>query len=120
MIGRPRRVFPGNGQVVVLEYEAADVLCADVYTTAPLFKPSALVLEESDLLILDAPHPEYRSLECPETTPVIDIRIHYGGGTPSKRVDSFVSRTIFRAEPEPSASSGLSLSPRHPFVVTKT
>jgi UDP-N-acetyl-D-mannosaminuronic acid dehydrogenase len=77
----------------VLEYEAADVLCTDVYIKHPSFKPLAVVLEESDLLILGAPHREYRSLAFPKTTPVIDIWNYYGNGASLKRVDSFVPRT---------------------------
>jgi UDP-N-acetyl-D-mannosaminuronic acid dehydrogenase len=77
----------------VLEYEAAEVLCTDVYIEHPSFKSLAVVLEESDLLILGVPHKEYRSIEIPETTPVIDIWNYFGKGASLKRVDSFVPRS---------------------------
>jgi UDP-N-acetyl-D-mannosaminuronic acid dehydrogenase len=74
----------------VLEYEAREVLCTDVYIKDPSFKPLAEVIEESDLLILGVPHAEYRSLTFPEGTPVIDIWNYYGKGASLLRDDSFV------------------------------
>jgi UDP-N-acetyl-D-mannosaminuronic acid dehydrogenase len=65
----------------VLEYEAAEVLCTDVYIQDPSFKPLAEVVERSDLLVLAAPHREYRSLTVPDTKPVIDIWNYFGKGT---------------------------------------
>ena len=49
----------------ILEYEAADVLCTDVYIEDPPSCRSTRSLERSDILIVGAPHREYRSLEIP-------------------------------------------------------
>jgi UDP-N-acetyl-D-mannosaminuronic acid dehydrogenase len=65
----------------VLEYEAAEVLCTDVYIKDPGFLPLDEVIERSDLLIVGAPHTEYRGLEVPASKPVIDIWNFYGKGT---------------------------------------
>jgi UDP-N-acetyl-D-mannosaminuronic acid dehydrogenase len=71
----------------VLQYEAKEVLCTDVYIKDPTFKALPVVLEGSDLLILGVPHEEYRSLEFPETTPVIDIWNYYGKGASLRPVE---------------------------------
>jgi UDP-N-acetyl-D-mannosaminuronic acid dehydrogenase len=56
----------------VLEFKAGQVLCADPYvTTDPRLLPQQQVIEESDLLVIAAPHPEYRHLAT--TKPVADI-----------------------------------------------
>jgi len=65
----------------ILEYEAGGVLCTDVYISDPRFRPLSEVVERSDLLILAAPHREYRALKVPESKPVIDIWNFYGEGT---------------------------------------
>jgi UDP-N-acetyl-D-mannosaminuronic acid dehydrogenase len=57
----------------ILEYEAAAVLCTDVYIKDPSFYPLAEVLDRADILIVAAPHREYRGLELPEGKPVVDI-----------------------------------------------
>jgi UDP-N-acetyl-D-mannosaminuronic acid dehydrogenase len=64
----------------ILEYEAAEVLCTDVYINDPAFFPLHDVIARSDLLILATPHREYRALVLPEGTPVIDIWNLYGKG----------------------------------------
>jgi UDP-N-acetyl-D-mannosaminuronic acid dehydrogenase len=64
----------------VLEYEAAEVLCTDVYIKDPSFHPLDEVLERSDILVVGAPHREYRTLRLPEGKPVIDIWNIYGKG----------------------------------------
>ncbi len=56
----------------VLEFKAGDVLTADPYVTAdPHLLPQEEVIARSDLLIIAAPHPEYRELVTGK--PVIDI-----------------------------------------------
>jgi UDP-N-acetyl-D-mannosaminuronic acid dehydrogenase len=64
----------------ILEYEAAAVLCTDVYIKDPSFYPLAEVLDRADILIVAAPHREYRGLELPEGKPVVDIWNIYGKG----------------------------------------
>jgi UDP-N-acetyl-D-mannosaminuronic acid dehydrogenase len=47
----------------VLEFKAGQVLCADPYvTTDPRLLPQDEVIERSDLLVIAAPHPQYRGL----------------------------------------------------------
>ncbi|WP_435011431.1 nucleotide sugar dehydrogenase [Tundrisphaera lichenicola] len=65
----------------VLEAEAAGVLCTDVYIDDPSFLTLDEVLERSDLLIVGAPHREYRTIEPPASKPVIDIWNLFGKGT---------------------------------------
>ncbi|MDR3638965.1 MAG: nucleotide sugar dehydrogenase [Isosphaeraceae bacterium] len=65
----------------VLEAEAAEVLCTDVYIQDPTFRPLDEVLDRADLLIIGAPHREYRAIEPPASTPVIDIWNLFGKGT---------------------------------------
>lgn len=65
----------------VLEAEAAEVLCTDVYIDDPSFRPLDEVVDRADLLIVGAPHREYRSLDLPASKPVVDIWNLYGKGT---------------------------------------
>jgi UDP-N-acetyl-D-mannosaminuronic acid dehydrogenase len=56
----------------VLEFKAADVLCADPYvTTDPRLLPQEEVIDRADLLIIATPHPEYRGLVIDK--PVADM-----------------------------------------------
>jgi UDP-N-acetyl-D-mannosaminuronic acid dehydrogenase len=64
----------------ILEYESAEVFCTDVHIKDPKFRPLDEVIERSDLLILGAPHREYRALKLPEGKPVIDIWNFFGEG----------------------------------------
>lgn len=64
----------------ILEYEAACVYCTDVYIEDPAFHTLEETIERSDLLIVGAPHREYRGLKYPDHKPVIDIWNIYGRG----------------------------------------
>ncbi len=64
----------------VLEYEAAEVLCTDVYIQDPSFRRLEEVLGQSELLFVGAPHREYRQLELPASKPVVDIWNIFGRG----------------------------------------
>jgi len=56
----------------LLRFKAADVLCTDPYVTLdPDLLPLDEVLARADLLIIGAPHPEYRALTT--ELPVIDV-----------------------------------------------
>jgi UDP-N-acetyl-D-mannosaminuronic acid dehydrogenase len=56
----------------LLAFKAGAVLCTDPYvTTDPGLRPLADVLDQSDLLIIAAPHPHYRDLAT--SKPVADI-----------------------------------------------
>ncbi len=56
----------------ILAFKAAAVLCTDPYvTTDPALRPLPEVIERADLLVIAAPHPEYRTLATAK--PVADI-----------------------------------------------
>jgi UDP-N-acetyl-D-mannosaminuronic acid dehydrogenase len=64
----------------ILEYESAGVFCTDPYIKDPTFFPLVEVVAQADLLILGAPHREYRALELPEGKPVVDVWNAFGKG----------------------------------------
>lgn len=64
----------------ILEYEAAEVFCTDVYIDDSTFLPLDETIRRSDLLVVGTPHKEYRSLAIPEGKPVVDIWNLYGKG----------------------------------------
>ena len=56
----------------ILAFKSAGVLCTDPYVTVdPDLHPLEEVLAKSDLLVIAAPHPEYRGLQT--SKPVADI-----------------------------------------------
>jgi UDP-N-acetyl-D-mannosaminuronic acid dehydrogenase len=63
----------------ILQFKAAAVLCTDPHITDHAFKPIETVLAAADLLIVAAPHPEYRELR-PEV-PVVDVWNLLGAGS---------------------------------------
>jgi UDP-N-acetyl-D-mannosaminuronic acid dehydrogenase len=64
----------------ILEFRAGDVLCTDPYVTVDAdLHPVQYVLAQSDIVIIAAPHEEYRSLDI--DVPVVDIWNHRGTGT---------------------------------------
>lgn len=63
----------------VLAVRAKETLCTDPYAVDDRFLPLEEVLRRADLLIIGAPHPDYR--ELPTTKPVADIWGLTGGGT---------------------------------------
>jgi UDP-N-acetyl-D-mannosaminuronic acid dehydrogenase len=65
----------------ILEYEAADVLCTDPYVKDEALLPLETVLAQSDIIIIAAPHKQYRQLRFREGQQVIDIWNAYGKGT---------------------------------------
>ncbi|MGO9154935.1 nucleotide sugar dehydrogenase [Mycobacterium sp.] len=64
----------------ILEYEAAAVVCTDPYVDDPRLVTLDEALERSDVLVLGAPHSDYRSLVIPDGKPVIDIWNFFGKG----------------------------------------
>lgn len=64
----------------ILEYEAAAVVCTDPYVSDARFVTLDEALERSDLLVLGAPHSDYRSLAIPDDKPVIDVWNFFGMG----------------------------------------
>lgn len=56
----------------ILRFKAGRVLCSDPYVTVdPDLVPLEQVLAEADLLVIGAPHPDYRSLDPAQ--PVVDV-----------------------------------------------
>lgn len=64
----------------ILQFKAKRVLCTDPYVSIdPTLTPLEEVLEEADLLVIGAPHVQYRDL--PVTVPVVDITNLRGEGS---------------------------------------
>jgi UDP-N-acetyl-D-mannosaminuronic acid dehydrogenase len=64
----------------ILEFRAGAVLCTDPYvTTDPALVSLDEAIEKSDLLVIAAPHPEYRELST--ATPIVDVWNMLGKGT---------------------------------------
>ncbi|MEY2468347.1 MAG: UDP-N-acetyl-D-mannosaminuronic acid dehydrogenase, partial [Actinomycetota bacterium] len=64
----------------ILRFKARKVMCTDPYVTSdPSLDSLDDVLKEADVLILAAPHPEYRDL--PTRTPLVDVWGFTGSGT---------------------------------------
>jgi UDP-N-acetyl-D-mannosaminuronic acid dehydrogenase len=55
----------------ILMLKAADTLCTDPHIKDPRFVPLDEVLDKADLLVIAAPHAEYRNLETDK--PVADM-----------------------------------------------
>jgi UDP-N-acetyl-D-mannosaminuronic acid dehydrogenase len=57
----------------ILAFKSGDVLCTDPYVTVDkTLLPLEEVIERSDLLVIGAPHPQYRELRAGDT-PVADV-----------------------------------------------
>jgi len=65
----------------ILEYEAAQVLCTDPYVRDEALLPLDDVLALSDIVIVTAPHEQYRALQFRDGQYVVDIWNTYGKGT---------------------------------------
>ena len=64
----------------ILQFKAKKVLCSDPYVTIdPDLVPLERVLAEADLVVIGAPHPEYRDLEV--RVPIVDITNLRGQGS---------------------------------------
>ncbi|MEO5357813.1 MAG: nucleotide sugar dehydrogenase [Nitrospirae bacterium YQR-1] len=64
----------------ILEFEAKDVLCTDPYVSDERLVPLNECIEASEILILGAPHSNYRGLSIDKTKVVIDIWNFFGKG----------------------------------------
>ncbi len=63
----------------ILAVRTKETLCTDPYAVDDRFLPLDEVLQRADLLVIGAPHPDYRNL--PTTTPIADIWGLTGNGT---------------------------------------
>lgn len=64
----------------VLAFESKKVLCSDVYIAEAGFVPADELVERCDVVILGAPHREYRDLTIPDGKVVVDVWNMWGGG----------------------------------------
>ena len=64
----------------ILTFESRRVLCSDVYIHDPEFVLAAELIAQADVIILGAPHREYRSLHLPDDKIVVDIWNMWGRG----------------------------------------
>jgi UDP-N-acetyl-D-mannosaminuronic acid dehydrogenase len=64
----------------ILEAEAENVLCSDVYIRDEGFVPPPTLIEKSDIIILATPHKEYKELRFKDSQVVVDIWNYYGKG----------------------------------------
>jgi UDP-N-acetyl-D-mannosaminuronic acid dehydrogenase len=63
----------------ILQWEAAEVLCTDVYLKEPGFLPVEEVVRRSDVLVVGCPHREYADLDLSGKR-VVDVWNFYGKG----------------------------------------
>lgn len=63
----------------ILEHECKQVLITDPYVVDDRIKPVKDVIDESDILILGAPHHAYKDLDT-KNKPVVDIWNYFGKG----------------------------------------
>jgi len=64
----------------ILQFKSKRVLCTDPYVTIdPNLTPLEVVLKESDLVVIGAPHSQYR--ELPISVPVVDLTNLRGKGS---------------------------------------
>ena len=64
----------------ILEIEAQEVICSDVYIQDPCFVGATELVDFANIVILAAPHSEYRRLEIPKDKILVDIWNFYGQG----------------------------------------
>jgi UDP-N-acetyl-D-mannosaminuronic acid dehydrogenase len=64
----------------LLELEAGNVLCTDVYIHEEGFVTAEELVRCSDIIIVSAPHRQYASLEIPSDKVLVDIWNFYGKG----------------------------------------
>ena len=60
--------------------EANEVLCHDVYIEDVSFVSMEDLLDRSDIIILGAPHKEYKDLKFPQGVPIVDVWNYYNNG----------------------------------------
>jgi UDP-N-acetyl-D-mannosaminuronic acid dehydrogenase len=64
----------------ILEIEAKEVLCSDVYIRDEGFVSADTVIEKADVIILGAPHREYAELPIGSGKVVVDVWNFFGNG----------------------------------------
>jgi UDP-N-acetyl-D-mannosaminuronic acid dehydrogenase len=64
----------------LFELECPRVLCSDVYLNEPGFVSAEELVREADVIVLCAPHREYRELAIPQGKIVVDVWSFWGRG----------------------------------------
>lgn len=64
----------------ILELECKEVFCTDVHIKDPKYVSLATLLNKADLVIVAAPHAEYKNIRFKKGARVIDIWNYYGKG----------------------------------------
>jgi UDP-N-acetyl-D-mannosaminuronic acid dehydrogenase len=64
----------------ILEVEAKKVLCTDVYISEKGFVSANELVKQSDIIILAAPHKEYKGLRIGKSKHLVDMWNFYGSG----------------------------------------
>jgi UDP-N-acetyl-D-mannosaminuronic acid dehydrogenase len=57
----------------LLELQAREVLCTDPYVPDPRYVPLKEAIERADIIILGAPHSQYRNILIPDGKVVVDV-----------------------------------------------
>jgi len=76
----------------LLELRAREVLCTDPYVPDPGYVPLAEAMKRADIIILGAPHSQYRDLVIPEGKVVVDI----WGYWPTRKGEQTVKKETLR------------------------
>ena len=64
----------------LLEFEAQQVLCSDVYIKENNFVPAEILVDNTDIIIVATPHREYQNLTITEDKILVDVWNFYGQG----------------------------------------
>ncbi|MFP4497749.1 MAG: nucleotide sugar dehydrogenase [Vulcanimicrobiota bacterium] len=64
----------------ILEIEAKNILCTDIYVRDAEFVGHKELIEKSEIIIVGAPHREYRELKIPVDKILVDVWNFYGKG----------------------------------------
>lgn len=57
----------------ILQFESREVLCSDVYIDEPGFIPAEELVRRSDVVVVGAPHREYKGLDIPGDKVLVDV-----------------------------------------------
>ncbi len=64
----------------LLEIEAKQVLCSDVYIQEPKFVNAEILIQQSEIIIISTPHSDYQNLSIPPDKILVDVWNFYGKG----------------------------------------
>lgn len=64
----------------ILEIEAQEVFCSDIYIKEEGFVEAQTLVAKSDIIILGTPHKEYEGLKIPENKILVDVWNFFGKG----------------------------------------